>query len=81
MLGFHTGSGVCVLQGMVDAGNSITGASAGSPLWLGASGSFSASAPTTTNYYSRIVGYYIGTLQGGEVMCYFNPSIDWIQID
>ncbi len=81
LLGFHTGSGVCVLQGMVDAGASITGASAGSPLWLGASGAFSATAPSTANEYSRVMGYYIATLQGGEVMCYFNPSIDWIQID
>lgn len=81
LLGFHTGSGVCVLQGMVDAGASITGASTGSPLWLGASGAFSATAPSTANEYSRVMGYYIATLQGGEVMCYFNPSIDWIQID
>jgi len=80
-LGFHTGSGVCVLKGMVDANNSISGATAGSPLWLGASGSFSATAPTTATYYSRVVGYYIGTLVGGEVMCYFDPSKDWVQID
>jgi len=80
-LGFHTGSGVCVLKGMVDANNSISGATAGSPLWLGASGSFSATAPTTATYYSRVVGYYIGTLVGGEVMCYFDPSRDWVQID
>lgn len=81
MLGFHSGNGVCVLQGMVDAGNSISGASAGSPLWLGASGSFSATAPTTATYYSRVVGYFVGTLVGGEVMCYFDPSKDWVQID
>ena len=80
-LGFHTSSGVCVLKGMVDANNSIQGATAGSPLWLGASGSFSATAPTTATYYSRVVGYYIGTLVGGEVMCYFDPSRDWVQID
>ena len=79
-LGFHTGSGSCVLQGMVDAGNSISGASAGSPLWIGASGAFSATAPTTTNYYSRVVGHYIGTGQGGEELVYFNPSQDWVQI-
>jgi hypothetical protein len=81
MLGFHNGNGVCVLQGMVDAGNSISGASAGSPLWLGASGSFSATAPTTATHYSRVVGYFVGTLVGGEVMCYFDPSKDWVQID
>ena len=80
-LGFHTGSGVCVLQGMVDAVASISGASAGGPLWIGASGAFSATAPTTTNYYSRVVGHYIGTGQGGEELVYFNPSQDWIQID
>lgn len=79
-LGFHTGSGVCVLQGMVDAGNSISGASAGGALWIGASGAFSATAPTTTNYYSRVVGHYIGTGQGGEELVYFNPSQDWVQI-
>lgn len=81
MLGFHTGSGIVVLRGMVDANNSITGATAGSPLWIGASGAFSATAPTTATYYSRVVGYYIGTLVGGEVMCYFDPSKDWVQID
>jgi len=80
-LGFHTGSGSCVLQGMVDVGNSISGASAGSALWIGASGAFSATAPTTTNYYSRVVGHYIGTGQGGEELVYFNPSQDWVQID
>jgi hypothetical protein len=79
-LGFHTGSGSCVLQGMVDAGNSISGASAGSALWIGASGAFSATAPTTTNYYSRVVGHYIGTGQGGAELVYFNPSQDWVQI-
>jgi hypothetical protein len=79
-LGFHTGSGVCVLQGMVDASASISGATAGSPLWIGASGAFSATAPTTANYYSRVVGHYIGTGQGGEELVYFNPSQDWVQI-
>jgi len=79
-LGFHTGSGVCVLQGMVDAVASISGATAGGALWIGASGAFSATAPTTQNYYSRVVGHYIGTGQGGEQLVYFNPSQDWIQI-
>ncbi len=79
-LGFHTGSGSCVLQGMVDAGNSISGASAGGALWIGSSGAFSATAPTTTNYYSRVVGHYIGTGQGGAELVYFNPSQDWVQI-
>ena len=65
LIGYHTGSGVCVLQGMVDAGASITGATAGSPLWIGGSGTFSATAPTTSNYYSRVVGYFVGTGQGG----------------
>ena len=79
-LGFHTGSGVCVLQGMVDVVNSISGATAGSALWIGASGAFSATAPTTINYYSRVVGHYIGTGQGGEELVYFNPSQDFTQI-
>lgn len=79
-IGFYTGSNVCVLQGMVDAGASITGATAGSPLWIGGSGTFSATAPTTANYYSRVVGYFVGTGQGGEVICYFDPSKDWVQI-
>lgn len=81
LIGFHLGSGVCVLQGMVDAVNSISGATAGGPLWLGASGAFSATAPTAQNEYSRIVGYYVGGGQGGEQLCYFDPSKDWIQID
>ena len=80
LIGFHTGSNVCVLQGMVDAGASITGATAGGPLWIGGSGTFSATAPTTANYYSRVVGYFVGTGQGGEVICYFDPSKDWVQI-
>tara|TARA_R110000737_G_scaffold312426_1_gene321765 strand:- start:113 stop:1333 length:1221 start_codon:yes stop_codon:yes gene_type:complete len=79
-IGYHTGSGVCVLQGMVDAGASISGATGGSPLWIGASGAFSATAPTTTNYYSRVVGYYVGGGVGGEQIVYFNPSQDWVQI-
>jgi len=79
-LGFHTGSGMCVLQGMVDAVASISGATAGGALWIGGSGSFSATAPTTANYYSRVVGHYIGTGQGGEELVYFNPSQDWVQI-
>jgi hypothetical protein len=79
-IGFHTGSGVCVLQGMVDAVSAINSATAGGPLWIGASGVFSATAPTTTNYYSRVVGYFVGTGQGGEVICYFDPSKDWVQI-
>ena len=80
LIGFHTGSNICVLQGMVDAGASITGATAGGPLWIGGSGTFSATAPTTANYYSRVVGYFVGTGQGGEVICYFDPSKDWVQI-
>jgi hypothetical protein len=81
MLGFHTGSGVYVLRGMVDAVNQINGASAGSPLWLGASGVFDSAPPSTQNHYSRIVGYFVGTGQSSEVICYFDPSRDWVQID
>ena len=80
LIGYHTGSGICVLQGMVDAVSAINGATAGGPLWLGASGVFSSAAPTTANYYSRVVGYFVGTGQGGEVICYFDPSKDWVQI-
>ena len=80
MLGFHIGSGVCVLQGMVDANASISGATAGAPLYLGASGTFSATPTTTSTEYSRVLGYYVGTLVGGEVMCYFDPSKDWVEI-
>ena len=76
-IGFHTGSGVCVLQGMVDAGASISGATGGSPLWIGASGAFSATAPTTSTYYSRVVGYYVGNSVTGEEIVYFDPSKDW----
>jgi hypothetical protein len=81
LLGFHTTGGICVLRGMVDAGAAISGATAGSPLWLGASGVFSSAAPTTANYYSRVVGYYIGTTQSSEYLVYFDPSKDWVQID
>ena len=81
MLGFHTGSGVYVLRGMVDAVGAINGASAGSPLWLGASGASDSAPPTTANHYSRIVGYFVGTGTGSEILCYFDPSRDWVQID
>jgi hypothetical protein len=80
-IGFHLGSGVCVLQGMVDAAASISGSTEGGPLWLGTSGAFSATAPTTATHYSRVVGYYVGSGVGGEEICYFDPSKDWIQID
>ena len=80
-IGFNQGSGVIVLQGMVDANASISGATAGGPLWIGTSGAFSATPPSTANEYSRIVGYYVGGGQGGEQLCYFDPSKDWIQID
>jgi len=81
LLGFYDGTDNIVLEGMVDAGNSIAGASAGAPLWLGASGAFSATAPTTATEYSRVVGHYIGAGQGSEIFVYFNPSRDWVQID
>jgi ribosomal silencing factor RsfS len=79
-LGFYDGTNV-VIDGMVDVGATIQGATAGGPLWLGTNGVFVASAPTTTDYYSRVVGYYIGAGQGSEIFVYFNPSRDWIQID
>ena len=80
LLGWHTGDGTVVLRGMIDYGSQIA-ATAGQALWLGASGAVSASAPTTADEYSRIIGHYIGAGQGGTEMVYFNPSPDWIQID
>jgi len=80
LIGFHTGSNEVVLQGMVDAGAAISGSAAGAPLWLGASGTFSATAPTTSDEYSRVVGYYIGAI-GSAYAVYFDPSKDWVQID
>lgn len=80
LIGFYTGSNEVVLQGMVDAGGAISGSSAGAPLWLGASGTFSATAPTTADEYSRVVGYYIGAI-GSAYAVYFDPSKDWVQID
>ena len=79
-LGFYDGTDV-VIDGMIDCGAQIQGATAGGPLWLGTNGVFVASAPTTSNYYARVVGYYIGAGQGSEIFVYFNPSRDWIQID
>jgi hypothetical protein len=80
LIGFHTGSNQVVLQGMVDAGGAISGSAAGAPLWLGAAGTFSATAPTTADEYSRVVGYYIGAI-GSAYAVYFDPSKDWVQID
>ncbi len=79
LIGWHTGSGECVLRGFIDLNASIT-ATAGEPLYLSTAGNLSASPPTGNDEYSRIVGYFIGVGQGGEIMVYFNPSPDWIQI-
>ena len=71
----------CVINGVVEISQSVpTGATAGRPLWLGASGSFIASAPTAANSYARVLGHYLGSVSGGFLV-YFNPSNDWIQID
>jgi len=71
----------CVINGIVEISQSVpTGATAGRPLWLGASGSFIASAPTAANSYARVMGHYLGSVSGGFLV-YFNPSNDWIQID
>tara|TARA_R110001606_G_scaffold63561_1_gene147168 strand:+ start:2124 stop:3437 length:1314 start_codon:yes stop_codon:yes gene_type:complete len=80
-LAWHVSGGNCVLQGIIDVKQSISGATAGGALYLGASGSLQSAATTTATEYSRIIGYYIDTLGTGEVMCYFDPSKDWIQID
>lgn len=80
LLAFWDGSQMH-LQGVIDAGAAITGATAGAPLYLGTSGAFSATPPTTTGYISRVVGHYMGTLAGGEVMVMFNPSPSWVEID
>lgn len=80
LLAFWDGSQMH-LQGVIDAGAAITGATAGAPLYLGTAGAFSATPPTTTGYISRVVGHYMGTLVGGEVMVMFNPSPSWVEID
>jgi len=80
-LGWWDGTEV-ILEGMVDTGaQPVANSAVGEALWLGTSGALSASAPTTQNHYSRIVGYHVGTEQGGNALIYFKPSPDWVQID
>ena len=80
-LGWWDGTEV-ILEGMVDTGaQPVTNSAVGKALWLGTSGALSATAPTTQNHYSRIVGYHVGTEQGGNALIYFKPSPDWVQID
>jgi len=53
-------------------------AAQGTPLYLGSSsGLVQASPPTTTNYYSRIIGYVISATNS---LIYFSPSQEWIKI-
>ena len=80
-LAWYDGTTITI-EGMVDIGaQPPQGASAGSPLWLGASGAIVSIAPTTATHYSRIIGYHVGTLQSGNGIIYFSPSKDWVQID
>jgi hypothetical protein len=80
-LGWWDGT-TLTIEGMVNTGAApVQGSSVGGPLWLSTSGAISASAPTTANYYSRIVGYHVGTDPGGDALIYFKPSPDWVQID
>jgi len=80
-LGWWDGTEV-ILEGMVDTGaQPVENSAVGEALWLGTGGALSASAPTTENHYSRIVGYHVGTEQGGNALIYFKPSPDWVQID
>lgn len=79
-LGWYDGSKV-IIEGMVNTnGEPPQGFVAGNPIWLELNGRFAASPPTTSGYYSRVVGYYVGDDQGGNALIYFSPSKDWIQI-
>ena len=80
-LGWWDGTEV-IIEGMVNTGaQPVTNSAVGKTLWLGTSGALSATAPTTQNHYSRIVGYHVGTDAGGNALIYFKPSPDWVQID
>ena len=79
-LGWWDGT-TLTIEGMVNTNaQPPQGATAGAPLWLGTSGAISAAAPTTATHYSRIIGYHIGTDQGGDALIYFKPSPDWVEI-
>jgi hypothetical protein len=80
-LGWWDGTTITI-EGMVNTNaQPPQGATAGAPLWLGTSGAISAVAPTTATHYSRLIGYHIGTDQGGNALIYFKPTPDWVQID
>lgn len=50
----------------------------GKPLYLGSTGGgVQSSPPTTSNYYSRIVGYVI---DASNRLIYFNPDRSWVRI-
>lgn len=80
LLGYWDGSKM-TLRGMVAVGAAISSPVAGAPLYLGTSGAMTHTAPTTTGYIARVVGYYITQLQSGDHMVYFDPSGSWVEID
>jgi len=74
-----TTSDQAVISGTVEVA-AITGATAGRPLYLGTSGAFTPTAPTTpSGVYVRVVGHFLATTAGGRSLVYFNPSNDWIE--
>ena len=70
-----------ILRGLVSVGTTISGTPVlGQPLYLGASGTITVTAPSTSGDIARVIGHYMGEEQGGGSLVYFDPSNDWVEI-
>jgi hypothetical protein len=70
-----------ILRGLVSVGITISGTPAlGQPLYLGASGTITVTAPSTSGDIVRVIGHYMGEEQGGGSLVYFDPSNDWVEV-
>jgi len=70
--GTNSGSDGMIIRGMVRPSSILNSPSVGEPVFLGATGSFDANAPTTTGDIKRVVGHLVT-----NGIIYFNPSPTW----
>ena len=70
--GTNSGSDGMIIRGMVRPSSILNSPSVGEPVFLGATGSFDANAPTTTGDIKRAVGHLVT-----NGIIYFNPSPTW----
>ena len=76
MLGIYTGSEV-LLRGKVRLSTYSLGTANGAPVYMGATGAISLSAPTGNGDFVRIIGY-VTDYAGDEI--YFCPDNTWVEI-